>query len=115
MFGRDRSSNNGHNGYAVWSNGMYQATNAITTLPVWFRLKIGLWTGYNSDRVVAEYSTNGTDWTALFSGFIDHSAPGYGTVGVGLFAENYVGEEGLNAIAAPFEYFRMYRDFGPYI
>ena len=114
LIARDKDSNLGHDGLAVWAAGAYKATTAETTLPIWLRLRVGSWGGYKSDRIYGDYSLNGTDWTNLYSTRIDHVAPAYGNVCVGLFAENYLSYLGNpNAIAAPFEYFRMYRVWGP--
>ena len=113
LIARERNDAIGYNGLCVWANGTNKATNAVTTLPIWFRLRVGMWAGYASDRIYGDYSLNGTDWVNLYSTRIDHANASYGTMGVGLFVENFIGGLGLNAVAAPFEYFRMYRVWGP--
>lgn len=112
LIARERNDGVGYNGLCVWANGANKATNAITTLPIWLRLRIGLWTGYMSDRIYGDYSLDGIAWTNVYSARIDTSLGSYGTMGIGLFIENYL-SGGAQAIAAPFEYFRMYRVWGP--
>jgi hypothetical protein len=114
ILARERSSVGGWNGLAAWANNVYEATNAVTTMPIWLRLKIGSSSTYYSDRVIMEYSTDGETWVNLAT--VESNLAGAAGIDlhVGLGLCNKVQLEGGAAGDAPFEYFRMYRDFGPY-
>lgn len=89
--------------------GTVNLSAAVATLPIWFRIRIGL----DSEHIAKadfSYSTNGTAWTVLYtSTSYPTGNAGYGLV-TGLFIKNYAAAP---AISAPFEFFKILRSFGP--
>lgn len=107
---RMRDVGAGLNGYAVQNLGntvwAYQAT---TTLPVWFRIRIGFDT-FTSVKADFSYSTDGIAYTVLYTSTASPAgSPNYPVV-TGLFVKTF---GALNAISAPFEFFQMKRSKGP--
>jgi len=92
-----RARSGGTNGLQVIDigNGAL-ATNAVTTLPIWLRLRIS---GSGAGSVIAfDYSTDNITWTTL------HTLNNATWTFVGLFAKNW---GVFNAISAPFEFFHI--------
>ena len=86
------------------------ASNAVTTLPIWLRIRIGN-ASYYAGKIIFSYSTDGETYTDLYT-----LTPGTWPVAagnamvVGLFARNW---GVFNAIAAPFESFSAAASYGP--
>jgi hypothetical protein len=106
--GRIRDDGAGVTGYCVQNLGSsvwaYQAT---TTLPVWFRIRIG----YDAALCVKadfSYSTDGTTYTVLYTSAASPAAGSWPIVAA-LHVRNWDGA----AISAPFEFFKMVRSKGP--
>ncbi len=74
-----------------------QASNGVTTLPVWLRIRATAKSAPNT--IYFDYSLNGMDWTNL------HSITNFTWSFVGLHAKNW--GLPLVAISAPFEFFRI--------
>ncbi len=74
-----------------------QAANAVTTLPIWLRIRATAKSAPNT--IYFDYSLNGMDWTNL------HSIADFTWSFVGLHAKNW--GLPLAAISAPFEFFRI--------
>lgn len=111
ILGRYRDDGGGHNGLVVHrvTDGVL-ASNSVTTLPIWLRLRIGN-TSYFGAKIIFSYSTDGDSYTDLYtqSTGVWPGAAGNTTV-VGLLAENW---GVLNAISAPFESFSASASYGP--
>jgi len=115
MFGRMRSANAySKNGLVLFGNNAVQASNAVTTLPIYLRIRLQALGVYT--RLYADYSTDGSSWTALGNVHLYTDLgmnASWETMYAGLFAANDLGGWGANAIDAPFGYFTAYRSFGP--
>lgn len=112
LYGRTRDSGAAIDGLAAHYAGAVEFSNGIITLPIWLRFKLCV-INFQGGKVIAEYSTDGTTWIPTGTSTFLQSPVIYGDGAVGLFARNNIGIAGQNTIDAPFEYFRMYRSFGP--
>jgi len=76
---------------------------AITTLPVWLRIRIGCGS-HQSYTLYFDYSHDGVNWTNLYAldtgwAYLNLSSPG-----VGLLVNNYTSN---NAVSGRFDFFQM--------
>jgi len=110
MFGRTKDSNQPIDGLASYFNNAYPTSNAVTTLPIYLRMKVDIFC--LQGNVHTEYSTDGETWSTFDSFTIQNLNPGgWEGLAIGFFAKNV--NPNYNAISAPFDYFRMFRSFGP--
>lgn len=107
---RVRDVGAGLNGYGVQNlGGAVWAYAATTTLPVWFRIRIGF-DSFQQVKGDFSYSTDGIAYTVLYTSVSSPAGGGSYPVVAGLFVKTY---GALNAISAPFEFFQMKRSKGP--
>jgi hypothetical protein len=105
---RVKDTGAGFDGYAVQNaGGSIWAYQATTTLPVWFRIRIGF-DGIQNTKADFSYSTDGITYTVLYTTIVSPSAGSYNIV-TGLMSKTWGG----NAISVPFEFFQMIRSKGP--
>ena len=110
MFGRTKDSNQPIDGLASYFNNAYPTSNAVTTLPIYLRMKVDIFCLQGNAHT--EYSTDGETWSTFDSFTIQNLNPGgWEGLAIGFFAKNV--NPNYNAISAPFDYFRMFRSFGP--
>ena len=79
------------------------ASNAITTLPVWLRIRIGCGS-HQSYTLYFDYSHDGVNWTNLYAQDTGWIELNLGSPGVGLLVNNYTSE---NAVSGRFDFFEM--------
>lgn len=111
--GRVRKDSLGLNGLAVMNNSYsVLASNAITTLPVWLRMRIGVIV-YNSGYVYFDYSLDGLNWINMYE-WNGEIAPNTGfslnPASVGLYVVNGMNlQDGgtTNGIYGRFDFFEM--------
>lgn len=113
-FGRAKDSNWVVDGLGAWTNEAWEASNAITTLPIYLRFRINVLVVNSVAFVEAAYSTDDIAYTVLdtfdLSGLSNNLME---NMVVGIFARNGVSAVTYNALAAPFEWFKMGRTLGP--
>jgi len=79
--------------------------NGITTLPIWFRIRIANAT-YYAMKAIFDYSVDGVNWTTLWTENATTVFNSY-SVAAGLNAQNNVYLAGASAVYASFDFFRM--------
>lgn len=84
-----------------WAN---KAFNTITTLPMWFRLRIGC-VAWGSLNVLFDYSLDGVNWINMYDQSEGFQLFAYGEVAVGLYAGNDFTTK--LPITAKFDHFMM--------
>jgi len=114
MFGRARDGAVPVNGLGTWHNGNWVQTNAVTTLPIYLRFRIVVLSLSTCARCEAAYSTDDITYTLLDTFYLN-LLTNFDTenLAIGIFARNDIWGGGQNAIAAPFEWFKMERTTGP--
>lgn len=115
FFGRAKDSENSKDGLGTYANGWGGGVqNSVTTLPIYLRFRINVLSIGNGARVEAAYSTDDDSYTVLQTWDLSGLNPEFeDNLVVGIFARNGVGTAVLNAITAPFEWFKTGRTLGP--
>ena len=81
-------------------------SNLITTLPIWLRIRIlSFPTGAMGSRLIFSYSINGSDWTDQYT----YDLYDFDIRSCGLVVKNWGAK---NAIAAPFDFFKVVPSLG---
>lgn len=113
FFGRAKDSGQPVDGLATW-NGNWIQFNAITTMPIYLRFRIVVLGLDVSARCEAAYSIDDISYTLLDTFYLNNLGSEYlYNMIVGIFVRNGCHSATYNAIAAPFEWFKMGRTLGP--
>ncbi|MBA7556540.1 hypothetical protein ES705_49252 [subsurface metagenome] len=109
--GRGRKDSVSFNGLAVTENSyIIKASNAITTLPVWLRMRIGA-DSYKATHVYFDYSLDGVDWINMWELASDNiQSFSLSPASVGLYVVNGINSTDggtKNAIYGKFDFFQM--------
>jgi hypothetical protein len=112
FIGRFRDDGAGQSGYCVQNLGSSVFVYAaVTTLPVWFRIRVGLDASAGASfKADFSYSTDGVTYTILYT---STASPAGGGGGYPIIAALHVRNWTGNSISAPFEFFKMIRSKGP--
>ena len=118
LFGRARKDEDAVNGLAIAGCAAgWVASNAVTTLPIYLRIRITVLGKDEAAICEAAYSTDDISYTVLNTFSMSAFQDGYkDNFVIGIFARNRVGAEAAEwvpAISAPFEWFKMCRTLGP--
>lgn len=107
---RHRDDGVAKNGIRAERLGTELAINAVTTLPIWLRIRSS---GCHRLRSIQyfDYSTDGSSWTNLTSDSSSGFFPSTYGVSVGMYVRNWAAA--YNAISVPFDLFTMTIDAGP--
>ena len=114
FFGRFKHSIEPIDGLMSYCDGAYIASNAEDTLPIYLRFRINVLCANSVAFIETAYSLNDADWTVLNTFTMDGMSYNLmENMVVGVFARNGVQAIEYNAIAAPFEWYKMGRTLGP--
>lgn len=116
FFGRARDSGFAINGLGTWTGAGWNDgfNNAVQTMPIYLRFRIIVMMHDVGARCEAAYSTDDISYTVLHTFYMNNLVSGFlQSLTVGIFTRNGVGNATYNAIAAPFEWYKMGRTLGP--